>query len=156
MLVFFFFTATAFSPHVEHRLQTDQIWVTVHVPVKLFKWDLAKELEDFNRFKQISTDLITELIRFESRMHTDEHSKLIIYKLFIFIWIFTRKTNTQSQFTREMLHFKVWDIHCKRNYDALRKTITKMFKAYIYYGQIINNFMWIKCKPATKPWCIKS
>lgn len=59
------------------------------MPVKLFKWDLvfAKELEDFNQFKQISTDLIRELIRFESRMHTDEHSKLIIYKLFIYLYL---------------------------------------------------------------------
>lgn len=120
------------------------------------RYFFAKELNDFNRFKQISTDLITALIRFESRMHTDKHSKLIIYKLFIYIWIFTRKTNTQCTFTCEMWHFKFWDIHCKRNYDALRKTITKMFKACIYYDQIINHFMWIKCKPATKPWCIKS
>ncbi len=98
-------------------------------------------------FLLISTDLITELIRFESRMHTDEHSKLIIYKLCISIWISTRKTNTQCT-----LRF---EISTERNYAALRKTITT-FKACIYYEQIINHFMWIKCKPATKPWCIKS
>lgn len=60
----------------------------------------AKELEGFNQFKQISADLIRELIRFESRMHTDEHSKLIINKLFIYLYLNIPEENKHTHYAR--------------------------------------------------------
>lgn len=95
-LVFFLKWSQLFLPHVEHRLQNLIKYGSQFMCQSKYS---NEALFDWYKYS------IETIIRFETRMHTDGHSKLIIYKLFIYFeYSQRRQTHVLRTFTCKMMH----------------------------------------------------